>query len=78
MKDPLVRARSVLGAVLASVIAIYLAQIDVKELIEGHIGSARSWHVAIEIGILAGLAAWLAVRLWRAVAKTGKVHTDSR
>lgn len=78
MRDPLARTRSVLGAVAASVIAIYLAQIDVKELIEGHIGSRRSWHVAIEIGILAGLAAWLAVRSWRSVAKTGKVHTDSR
>lgn len=51
-------------------IAIYLAQIDVKELIDGHIGSARSWHVAVEIGVLAGLAAWLAVRSWRTVAKT--------
>ena len=72
MRDPLTRARLVFGAVVSSVIAIYLAQIDVKEFIEGNIGSARSWHVAIEIGILAGLATWLAVRWWRAVAKPGE------
>jgi hypothetical protein len=53
-----------LSAVGFSLIAIYLASIVVKEAAEGHISTARSWHVSVEIGILALLAAWRAVRWW--------------
>jgi hypothetical protein len=62
--------RSLLSAVACSVIAVYLAQIVLKEIVEGHISTSRSWFAAVVIGVLALLTAWQATRLWRKASKT--------
>jgi uncharacterized membrane protein YcaP (DUF421 family) len=58
---------ALLSAVACSVIAVYLAQIVLKEIVEGHISTSRSWFAAVVIGVLALLTAWQAIRLWRKV-----------
>jgi uncharacterized membrane protein YcaP (DUF421 family) len=66
----ILKRRPLVSAVVFSVIAIYLAQIVVKELVEGHVSTSRSWFAAVVIGGLSLLAAWQATRSWRMASET--------
>jgi hypothetical protein len=67
------KSRSFLSAVVFSAFAIYSAQIVVKELVEGHVSTSRSWRAVVVIGVLALVAAWRAVRSWRKVRESRQV-----
>lgn len=67
------RGKSLLaGAVVLSAFALYLASIVVKEAVEGHISTSRSWFASIVIAGLAVVAGWFAVRLWRRLAQRSR------
>lgn len=59
------KLRPLFTAVVFSLLALYLAQIAVRESVEGHVSTSRSWYTAIVIAALALLAAWRAIRSWR-------------
>ena len=64
---------SLVSSVAWAVVALYLASIIVKEAIEGHISTSRSWSTSIVIGLLAAGAALMAIRAWRRRLSVG--HT---
>lgn len=70
------KRRLLSSAILFSVIGVYLSSIVLKESVEGHISTSRSWFAAVVIGGLALLAAWRAARSWRQLAATRRFSRD--
>jgi hypothetical protein len=67
------KSRPFLSALVLSVVVIYPGSIVVKEFVDGHISTSRSWFASVVIGGLALVAAWRAVCSWRKVGRTSGV-----
>jgi predicted tellurium resistance membrane protein TerC len=68
--QPTSKPRVLVSAVVFSVIAIWMGAIPVKEFVEGHVSTSRSWWTSVVLIGLALLAAWRAARSWRKVRET--------
>lgn len=55
-----------------SVIALYLASIVLKEFVEGHVSTSRSWQATVAISFLALVAAWRAGHSWRRLSEMSR------
>jgi hypothetical protein len=69
---------ALLSTVVFAGITVYLGSIVLKESVEGHVSTSRSWFATVVIGSLGLLAAWRAVRSWRRLAEARRLSRDQR